>query len=682
MAIKALDKLIPGGDFKLVDLNDVDLKVIRIVTAGTYDPYVGGLPPALGAKYILGMAAAGLHSNFTTRMDGATISGLAINDIIEYTGGLDTFVKAWDSSVEGEGNLAYVEQHDKFYFYQGSGWFPLGEAGACGPLGLEGPQGPCGPAGLQGPCGPVGLCGPLGPQGPEGPQGPSGPQGPQGPSGPQGPDGKEGSCGPAGVCGLKGIDVTNTFTHDTGIALGSGKIQMQEYSGGWQILTSLKFSDVDRFIISTANKAGTNVGLLFTSIRVGTVLTITDASDYSLFGRYYCTANPQYADGVWYVEVELSAGNNNNGNLSGGNADCLVVIGHYDGACGVKGTDGAQGPSGPAGPQGPSGPNGPQGPCGPQGKAGADGACGIQAIYETKWSDRISTLVSMNAGDIGLRSVSTGSWNAIDWTLIDTIYMFDIDALGQTVGTMEMQTGSSIKIYNDLGSYGIYKLTAPAVISMGTLTISVAIDGSNYAGNIPAVGALSPALFAIQNHQFTGKDGAACFIGSTIIDTPTGPRKIQDIKEGDKVTSVVWNKETQKKRLTKGTVHNTTVHSKRDLLSISHDASSKALVCTPDHYLALPSGDFKEARDFKVGDNLVNIDRSVTTVTAINKSFKQNTYNFEVTPNKNYVANNMVVHNGSANKVIASEGLYAKSAGDILVYTEDALWETYPYRLG
>ena len=64
----------------------------------------------------------------------------------------------------------------------------------------------------------------------------------------------------------------------------------------------------------------------------------------------------------------------------------------------------------------------------------------------------------------------------------------------------------------------------------------------------------------------------------TISSSTAGNIISLNVKEGDKVTSVVWNKETQKKRLTKGTVHNTTVHSKRDLLSISHDASSKALV--------------------------------------------------------------------------------------------------------
>ena len=89
MAIKSLDKLIPGGDFSLIDINDVDLKIETIVSDEFYNPGT----PDHGAKFIIEVSPSGLHANFTDHMTGTTYSGLTSNDIIEYDSGSTFYSK-------------------------------------------------------------------------------------------------------------------------------------------------------------------------------------------------------------------------------------------------------------------------------------------------------------------------------------------------------------------------------------------------------------------------------------------------------------------------------------------------------------------------------------------------------------------------------------------------------------
>ena len=125
MAIKAIDKLIPAGDFSLIDFNDVDQNVETIVTAGSYDP---GATPVNGSKYVIdmnpGTGGSNLHANFSSRLGADATNNLAQFDIIQYdsnAGVSGLFEIKFDASEKGEGNLIYVKDEDKYYFYTTTG---------------------------------------------------------------------------------------------------------------------------------------------------------------------------------------------------------------------------------------------------------------------------------------------------------------------------------------------------------------------------------------------------------------------------------------------------------------------------------------------------------------------------------------------------------------------------------
>ena len=81
-----------------------------------------------------------------------------------------------------------------------------------------------------------------------------------------------------------------------------------------------------------------------------------------------------------------------------------------------------------------------------------------------------------------------------------------------------------------------------------------------------------------------------------------------------------------------------------------------------------PDGSYKEAKDFSIGDKLVDaVNREDASVVKVYPAVEEKTYNFEVKPYKNYIANNILVHNGGASKVSAVPGQLGLNEGDFLV---------------
>lgn len=84
--------------------------VIDLQTDATLDP---GATPAAGDRYILTNTAA-LHANF------GTIAGVGNNDIVQYNGA--DFVVTFDASVDGEGVLAWSNDDNVIFQYNGTSW--------------------------------------------------------------------------------------------------------------------------------------------------------------------------------------------------------------------------------------------------------------------------------------------------------------------------------------------------------------------------------------------------------------------------------------------------------------------------------------------------------------------------------------------------------------------------------
>jgi hypothetical protein len=220
----------------------------------------------------------------------------------------------------------------------------------------------------------------------------------------------------------------------------------------------------------------------------------------------------------------------------------------------------------------------------------------------------------------------------------------------------------------------MYKISSTSLTNAGNIIMSVTqLSSPQYSGQIPDAGALNPVIRVTTNAQHEGAPGAACFVGDTLITTPTGVKEIKDIVDGDKIVTTFWNTETKKKSNSIGIVSEKISHKDNPVITVTHTGKSKEFTCTPDHFIFMPDGQFKEISRFEVGDELVDsVHKCNVTIVSITEATNQDTYNFAVTPHKNYIANDILVHNSGGSKVDAINGPFGISTGDVLVYTEDS----------
>ena len=237
--------------------------------------------------------------------------------------------------------------------------------------------------------------------------------------------------------------------------------------------------------------------------------------------------------------------------------------------------------------------------------------------------------------------------------------------------------GSYLKVYvegYETTQYCMYKIGSTSLQSAGNIIMSVQqLASPQYSGQIPDIGNINPLLRVTTNAQHEGAPGAACFVGDTLITTPTGVKEIKDIVDGDKIVTTFWNTETKKKSNSFGIVSEKISHKDNPVITVTHTGKSKEFTCTPDHFIFMPDGQFKEISSFEVGDELVDsVNKCNVTIISITEAPNQDTYNFAVTPHKNYIANDILVHNSGGSKVDAIPGPYNLNLGDTLVYTEDS----------
>tara|TARA_Y100000589_G_scaffold330345_1_gene379707 strand:- start:1430 stop:3163 length:1734 start_codon:yes stop_codon:yes gene_type:complete len=352
------------------------------------------------------------------------------------------------------------------------------------------------------------------------------------------------------------------------------------------------------------------------------------------------------------------------------------------GGCGPQGAQGLGGAAGSCGPQGLQGTQGLQGSCGPQGGIGPQGKGGAAATTLYTSDKRVTTQFPIAKGDIALYNGS--NFTDQDWQDITKIYMYKEGDNSAEINAASFPIASDLKIYHngyENSAYCIYRVLSSSYAS-NRVEVSVSmLPTPDYAGQIEvASGAPTNDFHIIANAQNQGADGAACFVGDTIIQTTSGAKLIEDIEDGDKVVSVSFDPNTNKRSNRVATVKNKVDHGSTKVITVEHDGAGQSFTCTPDHFIFQPDGSYKEARHFCIGDKMIDaVNREDVTVTKISKAKEEKTYNFEVDPYKNYIANNILVHNGGASKVTT---LDTPVEGDLLVFSEDSVWETVPLQLG
>jgi len=124
-------------------------------------------------------------------------------------------------------------------------------------------------------------------------------------------------------------------------------------------------------------------------------------------------------------------------------------------------------------------------------------------------------------------------------------------------------------------------------------------------------------------------EGSGCFRAGTLVLTPKGERSIEKFRKGQKV--ICFNK----------------------LVICLADGTQ--LKVTANHWLLTPDDEFKEAKDFRVGEHLFTKDYKPVKIDAIIIDRTVDAvYNLKVVPYPTFIVNGIMAHNGGGGKGGAS----------------------------
>ena len=133
--------------------------------------------------------------------------------------------------------------------------------------------------------------------------------------------------------------------------------------------------------------------------------------------------------------------------------------------------------------------------------------------------------------------------------------------------------------------------------------------------------------------------GGGCFHKNTLINVPEGSKLISDIEIGDLVMSYNELGVSVSSKVTEIFYHAIDI-----IYKVVH--STGVLLITPNHWVLTATGDYKELKEFKIGDKLVTSDNTYSTILSIEYLETNEVYNFKVSHNHCYIANGIKVHNG------------------------------------
>jgi hypothetical protein len=147
-----------------------------------------------------------------------------------------------------------------------------------------------------------------------------------------------------------------------------------------------------------------------------------------------------------------------------------------------------------------------------------------------------------------------------------------------------------------------------------------------------------------------------CFIAGSMVWTPLGPRRIENIKVGDFIYSFMDGK------LSSAEVTGAFVYEERSDLVEVMTYSGHCSVCTSDH-LFLTTRGYIQAKDLTTSDNLVEFDilfnrqkGEVKHVKLLDR--KEKVYDLTVPPADNFVVDGVVVHNSGISTLAGAFALW------------------------
>ena len=140
------------------------------------------------------------------------------------------------------------------------------------------------------------------------------------------------------------------------------------------------------------------------------------------------------------------------------------------------------------------------------------------------------------------------------------------------------------------------------------------------------------------------KGGASCFVAGTPIETPDGPRPIEEIRAGDEVVS--FDEESGERAIRRVTA--TFVTRERSVLDVRLGGQASPIRATPGHRFFTRDRGWVSAESLQVGEPLVDAEGNDVFVDGVEGPVGRDTvFNFEVEDTHTYFAGDarVLVHN-------------------------------------
>lgn len=142
----------------------------------------------------------------------------------------------------------------------------------------------------------------------------------------------------------------------------------------------------------------------------------------------------------------------------------------------------------------------------------------------------------------------------------------------------------------------------------------------------------------IPRHQIEGRKG--CFASGTLVQTPSGPRPIEDIQVGETVISFLDDGS-----LSEGIVKQTLRHENEQVVRYRIWGIDD-LRATPNHWVLNQFNAFVEIGSLGHNDGIVDKNGHLRTIVSSEEEATETVYNLEVLPWHTFIANDLRVHNG------------------------------------
>lgn len=140
-----------------------------------------------------------------------------------------------------------------------------------------------------------------------------------------------------------------------------------------------------------------------------------------------------------------------------------------------------------------------------------------------------------------------------------------------------------------------------------------------------------------------------CLPENTFVDTPNGPKAIQDFKEGDLVYS--FNLDTNEIEI--DTIADSWCSGERQCINIEFDNTETVESGENHPFYEINKKEWIKAKDLNEGDEILNSKKEKSIVKKIEKTAIKNCYDISVTKNENFLINGLLVHNTGLSSVTA-----------------------------